>query len=192
MAVDSGEPNEAPDQLGTSAANAASDNNNNKHNKKRQTKAAMMAALDNEQRQMVALELASKRVAVGAHLDFRCEWLAEPTERMEFTWYLNNSASERRILSTVVVGDDDVVAAQSKQQLGADENQLVDLDEENEDGNGRTVAPKVTKKPPPQRLTSKLSFRLESPSDFGQLLCLAKNELGEQKRACAYSIERGK
>ena len=36
---------------------------------------------------------------------------------------------------------------------------------------------------------SQLELNIETQSDYGQLFCVAKNSIGEQKRACVYTIE---
>jgi len=136
------------------------------------------------QKQALRVELATDKLALGAHLDFRCQWAAEPAERMEYSWYLNNSFGERRLLAA----DTSSSGGQERPEVAGATPDSLGRRLHFELGGRATVA---AGSPSSSRRTSQLSFRLESGADFGQLYCLARNELGEQKRACVYNLRPG-
>lgn len=109
----------------------------------------------------VPLLLGTHTLALKARAHFRCQMLAEPADQVEFTWYLNNSHNERKVLSS-----------------GAPHEQATTMGDSGAAHSAARVA------------SSQLSYQIESGLDYGQLYCMARNAIGDQKRACVYSVEQ--
>lgn len=117
------------------------------------------------------LLLGSRAMALGSQARFLCRMEADPAE-LELSWYLNNSQSERRLLHT-----------------GENRNQR-----SNEHQTNSTTASRLGKASTTTTTTtltsSQLNYLVESNLDYGLLYCVAKNSIGQQKRACVYQIEQ--
>ena len=144
--------------------------------------------------------VATKALALRASARLLCRMDAEPLdESLEFTWYLNNSHNERRVL----------FSGKAQQQAGSGDSidrspldspaQLNNL--EGQPGEqttmpvtattGSRLAPLNLEQPAKATTStaqSQLSYSPDSSLDYGRLYCLARNSMGEQKRACVYDI----
>ena len=136
------------------------------------------------------LLVSSTRLALKSAVRFRCEMLAEPADRVEFVWYLNNTSQERRVLLSTA----DTMAASGAQTPSEPERVGRNGSATLRPDTNRARAGRLQVAGPGRgrsRLaSSQLNFRVETSSDYGQLYCVARNSAGEQKRACLYRIEQ--
>lgn len=107
-------------------------------------------------------------VPVNRRIRFVCRVSADPTD-LEFTWYLNNSQTgERRLLA----------------KLNGEENRL--RLNEGIQNNSTSSKAKISA----GQSLSELIFAPLNHLDFGQIYCVAKNELGDQTNSCSLTIKQ--
>lgn len=135
------------------------------------------------------LHLGARSLALnGQRAMFSCPMLAEPSDQVEFVWYLNSSSNERRLVFTetpaATLADDsiDVEAPQGGRNAarsGADFEAM----------RAGPAGLRAAGRRRPQVAVSRLLFGASSQADYGRLYCVARNAVGDQKRACFYTIE---
>lgn len=127
---------------------------------------------------------------------FLCQVLADPPQ-VEFTWYLNNSFSDRRFLARGL----SISQAHNKnsktnnnkgeefkqQQQATSWHHHHATNETNQQQHYQS--PEATYLVAgPNLAKSRLILRPASELDFGQIYCVARNELGEQRNPCLHGI----
>lgn len=134
---------------------------------------------------------------------FLCQMEANPGD-VEVSWYLNNSYSERKLLlkeQTQITSSDldapDRDSNLAKSLTSGDNTTTIDnSDNHNNNNNNNEIQPSVPVPLLPlgriknnDRVSSQLNYIVDSPLDYGRLYCVAKNSIGQQKRACIYEIK---
>lgn len=137
----------------------------------------MRSKVNGPEAEAAELHLGARALPLNGRASFRCPMLAEPAGQLEFVWYLNNSLNARRPLwrSTATAE-------------GGAENQA-ELGDEFDSMRAGAGAQKAARRSRDRVAVSQFQFSVASQADYGRLYCLARNAIGEQKRACVYTIE---
>lgn len=140
----------------------------------------------------------SRRVPLGGQVRFLCRMEADPAD-LELSWYLNNTINERRPL---FAGNNNGNGnnyppgnAQLNHKPSSDHWRVpfkpIASNSVNNNKTSRLVARTQKTVLSGHSASSQLNYLVDTHLDYGRLYCVARNSMGEQKRACVYDIEPG-